>query len=54
MIVVNVIKVGVCSYLNEYMNLIECQRARSFIDIGPRSIKINIFKLLFLKTHKAD
>ena len=29
------IKVGRYSQLNEYMNLCECQRSRSFIDISP-------------------
>ena len=32
------------------MNLYEYQRSRSFIDLGPRSLRFNIFKLLFLKT----
>ena len=34
-IVFRVIKVGKFSQLNEYMNLHECQRSRSFIDLGP-------------------
>ena len=33
--VVNDIKVGRCSQLNEYMNLYEYQRSRSFIDLDP-------------------
>ena len=41
------IKVGRCSQLNEYMNLYEYQRSRSFIDLGPRSLRFNIFKLIF-------
>ena len=45
------IKVGRCSQLNEYMNLYEYQRSRSFIDLCPRSLRFNIFKLLFLKNH---
>ena len=48
-IVVYDVKVGRCSYLNEYMNLYEYQRSRSFIDIGPRSLRFNILKLLFLR-----
>ena len=28
------IKVGRCSQLNEYMNLYEYQRSRSFVDLG--------------------
>ena len=32
-IVVNVIKVGICNYLNEYINLYEYQRSRSFIEL---------------------
>ena len=48
-IVVYVIKVGIFSQLNEYMNLYEYQRSRSFIDLRPRSHRIKIFKLLLLK-----
>ena len=36
-VVVFDIKVGRCCQLNEYMNLYEYQRSRSFIDLGPRS-----------------
>ena len=43
------IKVGKCSSLNEYMNLYEYQMSRSFIDLGPRSFRFNIFKRLFLR-----
>ena len=43
------IKIGRCSYLNEYMNLDEYQRSRSFIDIGPMSLRFNIFKIIFLR-----
>ena len=35
-IVVCDVKVGRCSYLNEYIDLYEYQRSRSFIDLGPR------------------
>ena len=44
------IKVGRCSQLNEYMKLYEYhQRSRSFTDLHPRSLRFNIFKLLFLE-----
>ena len=45
-IVVDYIKVGRCSELNEYMRLYEYQRSRSFIDLGPNhsdSIFLNFF-----------
>ena len=42
-IVVCDVKVGRCSQLNEYMNLYEYQRSRSFIDLCPRSLRFNIF-----------
>ena len=35
---------------NEFMNLYEYQRSRSFIDLGPRSLRFNIFNFLFLET----
>ena len=38
-IVVCDFKVGRCSQLNEYMNLYEYRRSRSFIDLGPRSLR---------------
>ena len=47
-IIVCDIKVGRYSQLNEYTNLYEYQRSRSFIAICPRSIRFNIFKLLFI------
>ena len=40
------INVGKFSQLNEYMNLYECQRSGSFIDLGPNhsdSIFLNFF-----------
>ena len=43
------IKLGRCSQLNEYMNLYEYQRSRSFTDLGPKSLRFNIFKLLFYR-----
>ena len=36
-IVVYDVEVGRCSYLNQYMNLHEYQRSRSFIGLHPRS-----------------
>ena len=45
-IVFHDIKVGRFSQLNEYMYLYECQRSRSFIDLGPDhsdSIFLNLF-----------
>ena len=48
-IVVYDVDVSRCSYLNEYMNLYEYHRARSFIDLGPKSLRFNIFNLLYLR-----
>ena len=48
-IVVYDVKSGRCSQLNEYMNLYEYHSSRSVIDLGPRSLRFNIFKLLFLR-----
>ena len=48
-IVVYDIKIGRCIQLNEYMKLYEYQRSRSFTDHRPRSLRFNIFKLLFLR-----
>ena len=42
-----VVKVG---RLNEYVNLYEYQKSRSFIDLGPSSHRFNIFKLISLQT----
>ena len=42
-----VVVVGRRSKLNEYVNLYEYQRSRSFIDLGPSSLRFNIFKLYF-------
>ena len=53
-IVVYDVKIGRCSRLNDYMNLYEYQRSGSFIDLGPRSLGFNIFKLLFLRNCLAD
>ena len=45
-----VIKVGRRSKLNEYVNLYEYQRSRSFIDHGPSSLRFNVFKFFSLET----
>ena len=46
-IVVCDIKVGRFRQVNEFMNLCECQRSKAFIDLGPRSLRFNIFKTFF-------
>ena len=46
-IVVYEIKAGRFIQLNEYMNLNEYQRSRSFIDLRRRSLIFNIFKHFF-------
>ena len=45
-----VVKVGIRSKLNKYVDLYEYQRSRSFIDLGPSSLRFNIFKLISLET----
>ena len=50
-IVVHDIKVGRFFQLNESMSFYEYQRSRSFIDLCPRSLRFNIFKLLLLGNH---
>ena len=47
-VVVCDMKVGRCSQLNEYMKQYEYQRSGSFIDLHRKSLRFNIFKLLFL------
>ena len=45
-IVVYDVKIGRCSYLNEYMHLYEYQSSMSFIDLGPDlsdSLFLNFF-----------
>ena len=42
-------KVGRCIRSNEYMKRYEYQRSMSFIDLRPRSLRFNIFELLFLR-----
>ena len=34
------------------MIVYEYQRSRSFIDLGPKSVRFNIFKRLFLRNHR--
>ena len=53
-IVVYNIKVGRFIQLNVYMNPYEYQWSRSFIDLCPRSLRFNIFKLLLLRNRFAD
>ena len=43
------IKVDRFMQLNEYTNLYEYQRSRSFTDLRQRSLRFNIFKLLLLR-----
>ena len=47
-VVVYDVKVSSCSKLDDYMILYEYQRSRSFTDLGPRSLRFNIFKFLLL------
>ena len=47
--VVCYIEVGRFSLLNEYMNLYEYQRSRSFIELRPSSLRFNIFNLVLLR-----
>ena len=44
---------GTYSQINEYMMIYDNPRSRSFIDLCPRSLRFNIFKLLFLKKRKS-
>ena len=53
-IIVYDIKVGRCSQPNAYMKLYEYQRSMLLFDLGPRSLRFNIFKLLFLRNRWAD
>ena len=53
-VVVYDIKVGRFIQLNDYMNLYEYQRSRPFIDLCPRSLRLNIFTLLLLRDRQAD
>ena len=51
-IVVCDVKVGRCSLLNEYMNLYEYQRSRSFIDLHPRSLRFTFSNFFSLETSR--
>ena len=44
------VEVGTYGQINEYMKIYDNPRSRPFIDLYPRSLRFNIFKLLFLKT----
>ena len=48
-IVVRDVRVGRFIQLNEYTKLYEYQRSRSFTDLGLKSLRFNIFKLLLLR-----
>ena len=48
-IVVYDIRVGRLIQLNEYMNIYEYQRSRSFIDLLPKSLRFNILKPFWLR-----
>ena len=55
-IVVHDIKVGRCSQLNKYMKLIEYQRSRRLIDVGPNlsdSIFLNFFSSIITRPIEA-
>ena len=41
-VVVYHMKVEGCSQVNEYMNHNVCQKSRSFSDLGPRFVRLNI------------
>ena len=43
------VNVGRGRKLNEYMNLYEYQRSRSFIDLGPRSLRFTISNFFSLE-----
>ena len=50
------IKVDRCSQLNEYVNLYEYQRSRSFTDLGPNlsdSVFLNVFSSITTRPIEA-
>ena len=49
-IVIYDVKIGLCSEQNEYMTLYEYQRSRSFIELGPRSLRFNMSNYFSLET----
>ena len=51
-VVVYDVKVGRCSKLNQYMNLYEYQRSRSFIDLHPRSLRSTFSNFFSLETFR--
>ena len=44
------IKIGICSQLNEYINLYEYQRSRSLFDFGARSLDLTFLNFFSLET----
>ena len=50
-IAVNDVKDGRCSHLNEYINLYEYQRLRSFTDLGPIFFSLETATLIEAKFH---
>ena len=46
--------VDTVNLMSKWTNMTEYQRSRSFIDLGPRSFRFTIFKLLFLRNLWAD
>ena len=46
-------EVGSHSQINGYMTVYDNPRSKSFIDLCPRLLRFNIFKLLFLKKLQA-
>ena len=54
MVVVCDMKVGRRIQPNEYMNLYVFQRSRLYIDLGSRSLRVNVFKFVFLRDFKTD
>ena len=46
------VKVGRCSQLNQYMNLYEYQRSRSFIDLHPRYLRFTFSNFFSLETSR--
>ena len=48
------VKVGAYSQINEYMVNYDNPRSRSFIDLCPRSLRFNIFKLFLKKKNNRS
>ena len=49
----SLLEVGTYCQRNEYTTIYDNLRSRSFIDLCPRPLRFNIFKLFFLKTYQA-